>query len=134
MLSPEMYDITPDLKICACANSLKDTENLVFVSDDICCRTIAREIFGLNCSSAYKPDVPYSGFSEVIFDDKQLAYFYEHLSENQFNLLINQYLIVKNKNNETIDKFKWNGEYYKTVVPKTIKSAMFGTIRPFDDF
>lgn len=47
-------EITPDTKIvgsCAFINAMKD---VIFITDDIACKMIARKIFGLNVESVCK--------------------------------------------------------------------------------
>ena len=62
-----------------------------------------------------------------------MAYFYEHLNENVFNLLTNEYVIIRNADNEVVDKLKWDGGMYQTIRNKPFKSNMFGTLKPLDD-
>lgn len=75
----------------------------------------------------------YKGFKEVSLDENSMAYFYEHLTENIYDLLINEYLLLKDSEGNIVDKLKWNGEMYQTVRSKPFKSNMFGTLKPLDD-
>ena len=136
------YEKTPDNKICACMCQVKDDGHeyfnepidFIFITDDIACKTIARQIFGLDVQGVGDfEDEYYLGYKEVTLNDEGLAYFYEHLGENQFGLIVNEYLIIKNLSSETVDKLKWTGEFHKTVCNKTIKTNMFGTCKPLDD-
>ena len=69
----------------------------------------------------------YNGYMEVQPDDETLASFYE--GNNVFNLLTNQYLIIKNKEGAVIDKGRWDGSKFVKLIytkfkdfkPKTIK-------------
>ena len=60
-----------------------------------------------------------------------MAYFYEHTDENKYNLLVNEYLIVKNKKNEVIDTYRWDGEKHQPTKICNIKSDMFGPVKPY---
>lgn len=67
----------------------------------------------------------YKGYREVVLDlsneddEKTLADFYENKTNNKFNLLINEYLIIRDKD-KTIDRLKWNGkEHIQLKFPKT---------------
>lgn len=65
--------------------------------------------------------------------DEEMSTFYTNLNSNHYNLLVNQYLVVKNSKNEIVDTRRWNGETHAIVCNKTIKSKMFGDkIRPKD--
>ena len=133
--NPDMYDVvvyhlplynmymsdledTPDNKICACAKwyqEFKDNK-LVFVSDDICCRTIARYEFDLNAIGiTNNDDIDYTGFKEIKMSEEEMAYFYEHMVDNIYGLMYNEYLIVKDSDGNTFsvdinDERYLNGE------------------------
>lgn len=152
--NPDMYDVvvyhlplynmymsdledTPDNKICACAKwyqEFKDNK-LVFISDDICCRTIARYEFGLNTIGiVIDDDIDYTGFKEIKMSEEEMAYFYEHMGDNIYDLMYNEYLIVKDSDSNVVDKRKWNGETHKEVFNKTIKSVYFDNLKPKDEY
>lgn len=122
---------TPDNQICACAYSIPD---ILFITNDISCKTIAKWIFGLDISSisTIQEDL-YKGYRDITLSENDMAYFYEHLNENVFNLLTNEYVIIRNADNEIVDKLKWDGEMYQTIRNKPFKSNMFGTLKPLDD-
>lgn len=130
-------DLSNDEKIMYCARYALDYlgyNDLVFVSNDILARLIAKTQFCLNVSSIDSHNTnQYKGYKEVILNDIDLAYFYEHLSENQFDLLVNQYALIKNENNEIIDTVKWTINGYETIRQKPFKSNMFGTLKPLDE-
>lgn len=122
---------TPDNQICTCAYS---TPDILFITNDISCKTIAKWIFGLDVSSipTIQEDL-YKGYRDITLSENDMAYFYEHLNENIFNLLTNEYVIIRNTDNEVVDKLKWDGEMYQAIRNKTFKSNMFGTLKPLDD-
>lgn len=122
---------TPDNQICACAYSIPD---ILFITNDISCKTIAKWIVGLDISSisTIQEDL-YKGYRDITLSENYMAYFYEHLNENIFNLLTNEYVIIRNADNEVVDKLKWDGEMYQTIRNKPFKSNMFGTLKPLDD-
>lgn len=122
---------TPDNQICACAYSIPD---ILFITNDISCKTIAKWIFGLDISSisTIQEDL-YNGYRDITLSENDMEYFYEHLNENVFNLLTNEYVIIRNADNEVVDKLKWDGGMYQTIRNKPFKSNMFGTLKPLDD-
>ena len=125
-----------DNRIMRCALYARDVlgyKDLLFVSDDILCRLIGKEYFGLEVSGTdYEDDAEYTGFVEKVLFETDMAYFYEHLTENIYDLLINQYLIIKNDKEEIVDKFRWDGFEYQNVKFPTIKSNYFGSVRPYN--
>lgn len=125
---------TPDNEIVACAKYLSKTEDVLFVTNDVCCKIIARDIFKLTVESVDEnKDDKYTGFIEKSLSEKDMAYFYEHLEENVFGLLVNQYLILRNANGEIVDTLKWTGDTYETIRCKPFKSNLFGTLKPLDE-
>ena len=106
----------------------KEIEDLVFITNDICCKNIANNIFGLKVESTNSYiDEDYKGFTE-----EQMAYFYGNLNENMFRLHVNEYLILKDHNDIIVDKFRWNGEFHDNIKFGQIKSNYFGTIKPYN--
>lgn len=121
---------TPDNQICACASAIDD---VIFVTNDIACKMIGKCIFGLSTMSIGEtPLDTYKGYQEVLLDEDSMAHFYERLGENTFNLLINEYLLLKDSNGNVVDKFRWDGEMYQTLKYPTIKSNYFGTVKPYN--
>ena len=125
---------SPDNEIIACAKYYSKKEDIVFVTNDICCKVIAKDIFELDVQSiGDEIDDTYKGFIEKSLSEEEMAYFYEHISQNIYGLLTNEYLIIKNDKNEVVDTLKWDGEMYEAVRCKPFKSNMFGTLKPLDE-
>ena len=133
--SYDSFNLSNDEKILYCASYAKrEYQDLVFISDDILARMIAEIHFGLEAREPEMLDlVQYKGYIEVILSDDELAYFYEHLSENQFNTFINQYVLIKDLCGKVIDTVKWTENGYETIRQKSFKSNMFGTLKPLDE-
>lgn len=130
----EYFDLdeTPDVQICLCAYFASADEDLIFVTNDICCKIIAKEYFKLKVESVGTNEEEYTGFKEVVLSDEDMAYFYEHQTENMYGLLTNEYLIISDKNNDVVDKLKWDGNTYSPVKIGNLKSDYFGTIKPYN--
>lgn len=133
----KQIEITPDSKIVASAafskGFLPQDEELLFVTDDISCKVIAKKIFGLEvCGVESKEDDEYKGFIEKSLSDNEMANFYEHIQENLYGLLINEYLVIKNDKNEVVDTLRWTGNEYQNIKFPTIKSNYFGSIKPYN--
>ena len=73
----------------------------------------------------------YSGYEEIIIQsDEELNQLYSNLDQNWFNLYINQYAILKNSNNEIIDRLCWTGETNRRLKFKDFNSRNFGSVKP----
>lgn len=126
-------ECTPDNIIMASAylynNNIKP---IVFYTNDVLCRLIAKSIFRLKVESSGNDDkTKYKGYKEIVIsDDSELAYFYENLNENIYNLSANEYLVIKNKDGAAIDKLKWTGDIYKPISFKQINNDFVGRVKP----
>lgn len=72
----------------------------------------------------------YDGF--VVYEienDEELARFYENPDENTFGLLANQYCILM-RNDEIVDKVKWNGSKNVVVSYKSVNNNFMGKVKP----
>jgi predicted ribonuclease YlaK len=130
-------EITPDSKIVASAafskNLVAQDERLVFVTNDISCKVIAEKIFMLDVESVENDsDDEYKGFEVITLTEEGMAYHYEHLTENTYGLLINEYMILKDTEGNIVDKFRWDGCEYQNVKFPTIKSNYFGSVKPYN--
>ena len=135
ILKEFQLELTPDNIIIACAYEYnKNCKQIDFYSDDICCKLIANNIFGLNVKSVNNDNkIEYNGYIEKAMSEVEMAYFYENLDKNIYDLLINEYLVVKNENGEVKDCYRWNGEKHLNLYKKSTKSITFGDkIKPKD--
>lgn len=124
---------SPDNQIVACAKYYSQINDIIFVTNDICCKVIAKDIFKLNVESiGDEINETYKGFIEKSLSEEEMAYFYGRLQNNTYNLLTNEYLILKNDKGEVVDKFRWDGYEYQNVKFPTIKSNYFGSIKPYN--
>ena len=75
----------------------------------------------------------YEGYKEVFMTKEQLDKFYDGVTTNTYGLLVNEYLIVKDKETEQpIEAFRWDGQYHLSIVSKNFKTDMFGQFKPMD--
>lgn len=106
---------TNDLLIASCANKLNKEVPIIFCTDDICLKVIAKKRFGLTVTNAQdylKVKNEYKGYKQVCLSDDKMAYMYEHIDENIFDCAINEYVVINNIKGQTQDKRRWNGEKY----------------------
>lgn len=108
----------------------KDTR---FLTDDYCLFLKAK-MLGLPSqlfeTNEDKPEI-YTGYKEVVLDDYELAQHYENPT-NKWDLLINQYLIIKNVQGEVIDQQRWSGDGFTSLSVKTFKSDYLDDFKPKD--
>lgn len=126
----------PDVKICCCAAKWDNEhiERLVFVTHDLCCRNIADHMLGLEVEwFEDKPnELDYTGFKEIVMDENEMAYFYEHQNENIYGLLVNEYIIIHDVDGKVVDSYRWDGEKYRNLYKKQVKSTYFDKLKPKD--
>ena len=132
MLEPiieKSLTITDDMRILATAfwydyNIHPDDVN--FITNDLCLKHIANLFFGDGCIGKVndEQDYPeYNGYVEVAMDESTMSEFYCNLHTNIFNLLTNQYILIKDiKTEEIVDLRKWNGEEYAPIIYNSLKS------------
>lgn len=126
--------INNDAKILACALSvqsmLASDEELVFITNDICLKHLAR-LFIENVESENEDfEDDYTGYKDIIMTEEEMTTFYSNQNENLYNLLPNEYLIVRNIDNEIVDRLCWTGEYYRHLDYGSFYSRWLGDIKP----
>lgn len=126
--------INNDAKILACALSVQlmlvSDEELVFITNDICLKHLAR-LFIENVESENEDfEDEYTGYKDIIMTEEEMTTFYSNQNENLYNLLPNQYLIVRNIDNEIVDRLCWTGEYYRHLDYGSFYSRWLGDIKP----
>lgn len=139
----ELFDDLPrnnDSQILACAYAsyLKAKEQnieFIFVTKDLLCQQFAKM---LNIPVLFEEDneeLEYKGYKEVELSEEDLAHLYADIYNdkyiNHFDLLENQYLIIK-QDGEIVDKYKWKNGKYTRVGYKKIPSRFFGDISPMN--
>ena len=130
--------INNDTKILASAiwcDNVRHPDEVVFVTNDIALQCIANLFFGedsIDCIPEGLDDT-YVGYKEISMTDSEMAEFYSDLSLNSYDVLVNEYLIIKNADNEIVDKMRWNGHEFTTISYNSIDSRYFGKVKPDKD-
>lgn len=107
-------------------------EEVVFVTDDIAQRILAKGMFGLESVGSHRQNADdYTGYSEIEMNEDEMAHFYSNLSTNQFDQLINEYLIISDTSSEIVDAVRWDGSQYTPIIRAGMKSNMFGNIKAY---
>lgn len=130
ILETKGFEITDDLKVVSDALSIYDKCVFVTYKPDI--YKFASSFSSLNCKFLEAEKDNYKGFIEVAANDERLAILYEEPKNNIFNLLIGQYLIVKDAE-KTKDIKCWTGEYYRPIERITFSSDALGDVKPYQN-
>ena len=124
-----------DIKIIICALDMAEKEEIEFVTTDLNCYLLAKTI-GLNVAPIKSEVDKYTGYKELVMDEDELILFYSCVmssNENPYNLLSNEYLVIKDNNGNIIDYYKWTGEKYEETKKKIFdfSSPLLGNIKPY---
>lgn len=136
-LTDKSLPITNDSKIIICAlnwfNNLQPGDQMTFITNDICCKQIAHLVLQCDIESIAEDAYNYDGYKEIVMDDDEMAEFYSNPTTNIYELYINEYIIVKDKQGNIVDKLCWTGEGYRHLTYNSFKSDHFGTVKPMKD-
>lgn len=72
----------------------------------------------------------YLGFKEVVLNEDHLAHLYAGDMITDYDCLVNQYIIVKDWEDNVVDLFRYTGEKFIKVPYKTISNRYIGKIKP----
>ena len=124
-----------DSQIVATALYQSEQEDIIFVTDDTNCYLMAKAL-GLTTETLQTKEDNYTGYKEVVMDEDELILFYSCTmisGGNPYDLLTNEYLVIKDENGNIDDYYKWTGEKYEDVKKKifTFSSTYLGDIKPY---
>lgn len=109
-------EITPDSKIVACCyyTRKKLVNNLVFYTNDISCKMIAKQIFGLPVKSSAagngQDGYIYKGYKEITGNTQYINQYMENIDLSQW--YINEYLIIRNTDDDSEKEMRFDGEKF----------------------
>lgn len=135
ILSDFDLDETPDNIILATAYKWNQYQPILVCTDDLNCRFISRNIFGLQTKGTDDINIvksidEYSGYKDITLSDEEMSDFYLHMCNNTFGCVLNEYLIIRKSDGEIVDYRRWNGEEYTALSWKQINSHFLGKIKP----
>lgn len=132
--NPILDKETNDSKIIATALATHQKEPIQFITEDLCCKNIAKCV-GLNVEYLQTKQQDYCGFKIIqVNSNEELAQLYDNYNSKDFELLINEYLLIKDSNGYIIDKYKFTEDGLKPVPYTVFESRMFGKVKPKDDY
>ena len=124
--------ITNDVKIISCALDFakqRPDDEIIFVSNDLICRHIASMF--LPVEQVVEEDYDYDGYKEMYLTEEEMNDFYSNPDKNTYDLYINQYLLIYNKETgEYVDSVCWTGSEYRHLTFGNFTSHFFGDVKP----
>jgi predicted ribonuclease YlaK len=131
------YSVLPesnDSKIILCAlHANSKVEDLVFCTDDICCKLLAIDL-GLQVHYIKDKLDDYKGYREVRLNEYEMAEFYQHKPDQakKLKMINNEYLIVKDIDGKVVDKLKAKDGVFEEVGFPCFESQQYGKVKPKD--
>lgn len=127
--------INNDLRILSCAfyyDYYIHPDETVFVTNDLALKAIANCFFGEDSIESINEESLdiYTGYKEIQLSDQELSDLYSKLDYNWFDLLINQYVIIKSADGRLLDRLCWTGETHRRLKYKDFFSRWFGSVSP----
>lgn len=88
----------------------KEIKDLVFVTNDICCKNIARNVFGLKVESANKKEEIYKGYKIINGNTDKINSVMENMDFSDWHT--NEYLIIQNTDDGSEKEMRFDGENF----------------------
>ena len=135
LLKDYHFEVNDDIRILAdalWADHNIAPDDITFVTNDLALMMIANLYFGSDSIQHVTPkEDDYTGFKEVVMNENEMTAFYMAQNENCFDLLQNEYLIVREADGDSIvDRLCWTGSGYRHLNYNNFKSKWFGDVRP----
>lgn len=102
-------DIIPDNQIVGTARYISEKEDIVFVTNDICLKNIARSI-GLDVESVEGKENIYKGYKVIKGTSEQINIAMENMDLSDWS--INEYLIIQNTDDDSEKEMRFDGEKF----------------------
>ena len=102
-------DAIPDNQIVGTARYIAEKEDIVFVTNDICLKNIAR-YFGLEVCSVIGKENIYKGYKIIKGTSDQINIAMENMDFSDWN--INEYLIIQNTDDDSEKEMRFDGEKF----------------------
>lgn len=99
----------PDNQIVSTAKYIADKEDIIFVTNDICLKNIARSI-GLDVESVENKENIYKGYKIINGTSEQINIAMENMNLSDWN--VNEYLIIQNKDDGSEKEMRFDGEKF----------------------
>lgn len=121
-------NVNNDIKILSCAVADERIDTLV--TNDLSLAVTAREC-GIKVERTSDEEDPYCGYIEKELTNEELNILYSDLHTNSQNLLQNEYLIIKDAENDNSQVLCWEGNKYRNLSYSNI-SCKYMDVAPKD--
>ena len=74
----------------------------------------------------------YKGYIEVPQNEDKYIELYNNINFNTYDCLTNQYVLVKDDDDNLVDRLRWNGNKYDNLTYKQVNSKYMGKIKPLN--
>ena len=109
LLNFELDPVRPDNRIVFSAYTLSKVQDIEFISDDLCCKNIARKIFNLPVHGIVEPtNEIYKGYKIIKGDTNTINQAMAELDYSTWH--INEYLIIENTDDGTTKEMRYDGQ------------------------
>jgi len=109
LLNFELDPVRPDNRIVFSAYTLSKAQDIEFISDDLCCKNIARKIFNLPVHGIVEPtNEIYKGYKIIKGDTNTINQAMAELDYSTWH--INEYLIIENTDDGTTKEMRYDGQ------------------------
>lgn len=114
IIEDHSLEITPDNKIIACAVASEGfvpnapNDRYIFVTNDLCCRLIAKNIFGLMVSATEEKEEIYKGY-KLIKGNTELINLALSSTEDW---VTNEYAVIQNTDDDSESEMRFDGEKF----------------------
>ena len=125
--------INNDAKILACGLSYEKNlgfgQHITFVTNDICLKHLAG-LFFKSVESVDEDFDDYLGFKDITMNEDEMTEFYTRPDENLYDLMVNEYLIIRNSDGDIVDRLCWTENGYRHLDYSNFSSKWFGDVKP----
>ena len=117
-------EVNNDAKICACAKQYarNHDNDIIFVTNDICCRVIAEDVFCLKVERATSTDNSiYKGYKSLVGNTE---YINDKLTDESYvnSFVVNEYVLIHNTDTKESSEMRFDG---KEFVPLKLPSSKY---------
>ena len=86
--------------------------NVIFISDDICLKNLARKVFQLPVESSSTKGNIYHGYRELYGNTQKINDAFNEFNTSADNWNINEYLIMHNTDDDSVKEMRYDGEKF----------------------
>ena len=126
-------ELNNDAKILASALTYQQNQDVIFVTNDLCLKTLARMFFDNDHIDSVPDETDeYCGYKEIFPSEEEMIKLYSDINNNMYDLKVNEYLLIHDaETKEVIDRLCWTGEGYRHLDYNNFSSSYFGDVKPY---